>query len=252
MHSYKRCFGRFSPFAAAIVFPLTTYAVPPTVPDVDVYSALCKIGSQTTVVVAGEIGAISRRILAGEAKLSASKLQDEFPGIRDEKNRLLALQSFQDCIYRYIDRFHPAVDSPQVRPNVNVSPNIPAERRREIVYLANELDSFKGKMARAIAAVPTSIYDKRDSTERKPKDDPRLMGLSDYSRYRAFEASSGGLDFSGATNNDLTILCNTYGDEIEAYKAFIRQYKQFALPPYAPTGEVRRICRAAEIGRLSR
>lgn len=89
------------PLAAAylallwVLFPRCGFATPPNEQDVDTYSSLCKIGSQSTL----ESGAglklnlrefIARRILAGEGKLSASKLQDEFPGIRDEKNRLLA------------------------------------------------------------------------------------------------------------------------------------------------------------------
>ena len=84
MPTYLKTLLRAWTIAAASA-PAVALAAPPTSQDVDVYSSLCKIGSQTTVVVSGELGAISRRILAGEGKLSASKLQDEFPGIRDEK-----------------------------------------------------------------------------------------------------------------------------------------------------------------------
>lgn len=228
-------------------------AAPPNAQDVDVYSSLCKIGSQSTVVVSGELGAISRRILAGEAKLSASKLQDEFPGIRDEKNRLLALQSFQDCMYRYVGKFHFSVGSgaPSVPETATavLNPGVSSERRREIVYLANELDTFKAKMSAAIESIPATMYDKRDSLEKKPKDDLRLVGLADFSRYKAFASASGGLDFSNATNNDLAILCNTYSDEIGQYRSFIKQYAALRLPGYASTNEVRRICKSAARGR---
>lgn len=243
--------------AAGLLLCSRPFAATPTAQDVDVYSSLCKIGSETTFGVAGELGAIlgaiARRILAGEAKLSASKLQDEFPGIRDEKNRLLALQSFQDCMYRYVERFHAAAGSAQPArssgASVIVGPNVSAERRREIVFLANELESFKQKMSKGLAAVPATFYDKRDSTEKRPREDQRLIGLADFSRYKAFQAASGGLDFSNATNNDIVILCDTYGDEVAAYHAFNRQYHPLGLPAYSSTNEVRRICGAAARGR---
>lgn len=54
-------------------------------------------------------------------------------------------------MYRYVDKFHlgvvPAAASSRASPIVG--PGIPNERRREMVYLANELDSFKQKMAKA-------------------------------------------------------------------------------------------------------
>jgi hypothetical protein len=224
-------------------------AAAPTSQDVDVYSSLCKIGSQTTVVVSGELGVIARRILAGEGKLSASKLQDEFPGIRDERNRLLALQSFQDCMYRYVEKFHIAQSGTKSTSVAAVNPQVSTERRREIVYLANELESFKQKMEKAIASVPGTFYDKRDSTDKRPREDSRLVGLADFSRYKAFQSASGGLDFSNATNNDIVILCNTYASEIAEYGAFGRQYQPLGLPPYGSSGEVRRICVSAARGR---
>ena len=138
MSAFLRPFLRTCVIAAGSASALVL-AAPPTSQDVDVYSSLCKIGSQTTVAVSGELGAISRRILAGEGRLSASKLQDEFPGIRDEKNRLLALQSFQDCMYRYVEKFHTASGGTESTVQIVMSPGVAAERRREIVYLANEL-----------------------------------------------------------------------------------------------------------------
>lgn len=238
--------------AAGLASPGGAAAAPPSQQDVDIYASLCRIGAQTTVAAGAELGlgAIARRILSGEAKLSASKLQDEFPGIKDEKNRLHALQAFQDCMYRYVERFHTnGATSSAGRATAVVAPDISTERRREIVYLANELDAFKRKMEKSLAALPATFYDKRDSTEKRPRDDARLVGLADFSRYKAFQAAGGGLDFSNATNNDLAILCNTYGDEINAYKAFARQYLPLGLPPYAATDEVRRICAAAARGR---
>jgi hypothetical protein len=162
-------------------------AAAPTSQDVDVYSSLCKIGSQTTVVVSTAV--------------------------------------------------------------VAVNPGVSTERRREIVYLANELESFKQKMEKAIASVPGTFYDKRDSTDKKPREDSRLVGLADFSRYKAFQSASGGLDFSNATHNDIVILCNTYASEIAEYKAFGRQYQPLGLPPYGSSDEVRRICVSAAKGR---
>ena len=242
----------FYGFSLAAGFCGNAIGAPPTPRDVDVYASLCKIGSQTSVAISGELGVISRRLMAGDAKLSASKLQDEFPGTRDEKIRLAAILSVQDCMYRYVERFHLAANSSSTGSGPSASiidPGVPVERRREIVFLANELESFKLKMSKAISMIPTTFYDKRDSTERKPKDDPRLIGLADFSRYKAFQSASGGLDFSNATNNDLALLCSTYTDEINAYKAILRQYPPLGLPAYAPTGEAARICTSAIRGR---
>jgi hypothetical protein len=279
-----------SGIALIAALPQPSHAAPPTEKDVDTYSQLCKIGSQSTLGVSltADLAVIARRILAGEAKLSGSKIQDEFPGIRDEKNRLLALQSFQDCMYRYVERFHPAVaavapppvqvPTPVVPPKPSapappssggprppsppqqapvqvktdaspVGPTVAPERRREIVFLANELDTFKQKMGRAIAAVPQTFYDKRDSTEKMPRGDHRLVGLADFTRYKAFQSATGGLDFSNATNNDIALLCSTYTSEILDYYHFSRQYQTLALPRYDATGEARRICHAAGRGR---
>ena len=240
------------PRAAAIAIVIASksaLSAPPSSHDVDVYSSLCKIGSQTTVVVSGELGAISRRILAGEGKLSASKLQDEFPGIRDEKKRLLALQSFQDCMYRYVDKFHMTSSGTNSSVNVAMSPGVPTERRREIVYLANELEAFKTRMASVVSSLPASFYDRRDSKDKKPREDSRLIGLSDFSRYKAFQSASGGLDFSNATNGDIVILCTTYSSEMAEYNAFSKQYKPLSLPPYGSSAEVKRICTSAARGR---
>ena len=104
-------------------------------------------------------------------------------------------------------------------------------------------------MGSVITGIPASIYDKRDSRDKKPREDSRLIGLADFSRYKAFQSASGGLDFSNATNSDIVILCNTYGSEIAEYKAFGRQYQPLNLPPYGSSDEVRRICTAAARGR---
>jgi hypothetical protein len=252
-------FARF--FVSCI--PLSTlaplapaFAAPPAVQDVEVYLSLCRVGSQTTFTgVAGldlDLNRLlTKRLLGGEAKLSGSKLTDEFPKISDEKNLMSAIRSFQDCVYRYVERFHAAA-APGASSSPNsaiVGPNVSPERRREIVYLANELDSFKQKMIRTTTSLPATFYDKRSSTERRPKDDPRLIGLADYSRYRAFESATGGLDFSNATNSDLVLLCSTYFEELNDYNAFARQYQPLQLPAYAAVAEVRRMCAAASRGR---
>lgn len=229
-------------------------AAAPSAQDVDVYTSLCRIGSQVTGTLTAEIGAVSRRILAGQAKLAASGLQDSFPGINNEQNRLLALQSFQDCMYRYVDRFHPAAGAPKPEGGsastpVLLDPAIPPERRREIVYLASELASFKGKMAAVTRSLPETYYDTRDSRQKRPRDDARLFGLVDYQRYRPFEASGGGLSFAEATNNDLALLCSAYGDEVQQYQSFAMDYYPLKLPQYNMTGETRRVCDAARRGR---
>lgn len=238
-------------FIALLIAPILVIAAPPTQNDVDVYSSLCKIGSQSTVAIVGEgeIGAIGRRILGGEAKLSASKLQDEFPGVIDEKNRLLALQSYQDCMYRYIERFHPTEVNLASTQGFIIGPNTSSERRREIVYLANEIENFKSKMSNVIASLPTDFYDKRDSKDKKPRNDPRLIGLDNYSHYKAFQSASGGLDFTNLTNNDLVLLCNTYIGEIDNYRNFKSQYDPLNLIGYGASDEARRICSAVERGR---
>jgi len=235
--------------ASLMCAPLPAISSPPSVSDVDIYSSLCKIGSQTTVAVSAELGLIGRRILAGEGALSASSLKDEFPGIRDENNRLLALQSYQDCMYRYVRIWNAPSSSPSTVESSVVGPTVSPERRREIVYLANELETFKRKMEQTISALPQTMYDKRDSTDKRPKDDARLVGLGDYSRYKAFQSASGGLDFTSASNSDLTLLCTTFEAEVRAYGAFRSQYRPLGLPDYDPTKEFRRICTAAKRGR---
>lgn len=230
-------------------------ATAPTAQDVDVYTSLCRIGSEATGTLTAEIGAVSRRILAGQLKLAASDLQDSFPGIKNEQNRLLALQSFQDCMYRYVDRFHLAASAAKsdgattAASSVVLDPAVPPERRREIVYLASELESFKGKMAAVARSLPETYYDKRDSSQKRPRDDARMFGLADYRRYKPFEASGGGLNFAEATNNDLALLCSAYGDEVQQYQSFAMAYYPLSLPQYNVTGETLRLCEAARRGR---
>ena len=234
-----------------VVAPKLALAVPPTQKDVDIYSSLCKIGSQATVAMAGEgeIGSIGRRILGGEAKLSASKLQDEFPGIANENNRLIALQSYQDCMYRYIERFHSPESNSVLTKEIIIGPTVSSERRREIIYLANELENFKQKMSKIIQSLPPDFYDKRDSTDKKPKEDPRLIGLDDYSRYKAFHSGSGGLDFTNLKNNDVVLLCTTYMNEIASYRSFKEHYRPLNLIEYRTPDEVDRICSSVRAGR---
>jgi hypothetical protein len=233
-----------------VVFVTTmARAAPPTQDDVTIYSGLCRTGSLDKQELSGEMGIIGRRLLAGQAKLSAEAIKDEFPGIKDEKNRLIAIQSFQDCTYRYVERFHPRIESNQPSQSV-VTPSLPSERRREIVFLANQLEDFKNQMDRMKASLPETYYDKRTSIEKKPKDDPNIFDLENYNRYKAFQTPDGILDFSNVSNSDIAILCGTYQSEVQSYNGFRNNYSRaFVLSQYRIPGEVSRICRAAERGR---
>jgi hypothetical protein len=91
----------FSHLLFIVLYSAMVMAEPPTQEDVNVYAALCKTGSLSKYDVSAEAGLISRRVLSGAAKLSAASLKDEFPGIKEEKNRLILIQGLQDCVYRY-------------------------------------------------------------------------------------------------------------------------------------------------------
>ncbi len=243
----------------AIVFlclASTSHAAPPTSENVDTYSGLCKIGEAVRYELEGKafapLALIARRILGGEVKLSTEAINSQFPKIKDEKNRLIALQSYQECMYRYIERFHTPNQSKVENTSSSspVAPTIPAERRREIVYLANQLDDFKEKMKKVIVVLPEKYYDTRTSTEKKPRDDLRITNIDNYERYKTFQAATGILDFSGMTNNDISILCDTYKIEADGYYYFQREYgRAFNLQSYKIPKEVTRICKASKRGR---
>jgi hypothetical protein len=233
-------------------------ATPPSQDDVNIYSSLCKIGTSNTYALGGEVsgvlGLIARRLLSGEAKLEAGAISNQMPDIKDEKNRLLALQSYQDCMYRYVDRFHASVqpkDSQQTLSHPSaVAPTVSLERRREIIFLANELEDFKNRMKKVTASLPETYYDKTTSTQKRPRDDTRILTLDNYSRYKAFQSPTGIPDFSNVSNSDIAILCDTFHSEVKSYYDFSRDYgRAFGLQPYGLAKEVSRICTAARRGR---
>lgn len=237
--------SRFVPLLFVVFLSTMVRAAPPTQDDVNIYSGLCRTGSLGKYELSGEMGIIGRRLIGGQAKLSAEAIKDEFPGINDEKNRLFAIQAFQDCIYRYVERFHPRIESNQPSQSV-VTPSLPSERRREIVFLANQLEDFKNQMERMKASLPETYYDKNTSIEKKPKDDPHIFNLENYSRYKAFQTPDGILDFSNVSNSDIAILCDTYQSEVRSYYSFWSNYSRpFVLSQYRIPGEVSRICSAA-------
>jgi hypothetical protein len=223
-------------------------AEPPTQEDVNVYAALCKTGSLSKYDVSAEAGLISRRVLSGAAKLSAASLKDEFPGIKEEKNRLILIQGLQDCVYRYVERFHPQIapKATPASPPPQLAPSIPPERRREIVFLANQIEDFKKIMEKTKEEVPERYYDARDTTEKFPKKDTNLLDLENYNRCKAFQTPSGIPDFSNVTKNDVAIICNTFSTEVKSYYKFRNSWSRvIALPGYQISNEVQRICNAA-------
>lgn len=234
------------------------YSDPPTSENVDTYAGLCKIGNSDRYELEAKVSAplalIARRILAGEAKLSAGAITDNFPNIKDENNRLIALQSYQDCMYRYVERFHITSekneDGKRAISTSPISPSVPTERRREIVFLANQLEDFKEKMKKVIETIPNEYYDTRMSIKKKPREDQRIVGIDNYKRYRAFQTATGTLDFSGMTNNDISLLCDTFQAEAKGYFSFQREYSRvFNIQQYRISKEVSRICAAANRGR---
>lgn len=219
----------------------------PNQEDVSLYAALCKTGSLSKIDVSAEAGLISRRLLSGEAKLSTESLQDEFPGIKSEKNRIILIQGFQDCVYKYVERFHPQTE-PKVSnaPPSQLAPSIPPERRREIVFFANQIEDFKKIMEKTKENIPERYYDSNDSTEKFPKKDTNLLDLETYNRYKAFQSPSGIPDFSNLTKNDVAIICNTFYTEVQNYINFKYNWRQVvSLPEYGVSAEVERICKAA-------
>lgn len=196
------------------------------------------------------MGLIGRRILAGEGEVSASHLQDEFPGIKLEENRLLALAAFQECMYRYVKRFHPSEGETAQETKSLVAPTVLPDRRREIVFLANQLEDFKVKMASIKEDLPEAYYDKKTATEIRPTGDMRLIDLENYKRYKAFQSSSGLLDFTNISNNDLALLCDTFDLEAQEYRSFYNSFRSdLRISPYKIPREVQRICKAAKRGR---
>lgn len=249
-------------FAGSTFFLLTALctqatAAPPTQDDINVYASACKVGDAIRQEIAGgagiELSLFARRVIGGEGKLSTEAIKDQFPGIKDEKNRLLVFQGYQDCLYRYVERFHSGAQTNEGKtaPSTSViAPGMPPERRREILFLANQLEDFKGKMGKIVAGLPENYYDKKRATETKPKQDPHIQNLDNYNSYKAFQSPSGILDLSNVTNNDVALLCNTFSSELHSYSEFRLQYgKAFSLPRFVMSDEAFRICQAAARGR---
>lgn len=244
----------FSSIVACLLLFNTVTAAPPSQDEVNVYSSLCKIGKLKDYELNLEMGLIGRRLIAGGGKFSNKDLQQEFPGIKDEKNRLLALEAYQDCMYQYVTRFHPAVSSEasasKVPSDTVFSPTVPIERKREIIFLANELENFKNQMENMKSALPDNYYDKRDSKEKYPKKDQRIIDLDNYKRYKAFQTPSGVPNFSNMSNNDIVLFCDAYSNEVNSYYYFQREFgKVLGLQPYKQSPEVKRICKASKRGR---
>ena len=240
----------FAMISSASTCSFSAYAAPPTREDIDVYTSLCRIGSAWNFDAGGELGLIGKRILAGQGEVAVSELRDEFPGISLEENRLVALTAFQECMYRYVERFHPGQSAEFQQRQSVVGPESLPDRRREIVFVANQLEDFKKKMARVKASLPESHYLKRTATTVTPLEDMRLIGLENYGRYKAFQSPGGLLDFTRISNNDLALICDTFEREVSDYSAFVRDLgREFRLSPYVMSSELRRICKAAERGR---
>lgn len=229
-------------------------AVPPTQDDINVYASACKVGDSFRREIAGDAGIelslFARRVIGGKGKLSEEEIKDQFPGIKDEKNRMLVIQGYQDCLYRYVESFHLGTqsnDGKKTTPSASaIAPTVPPERRREILFLANQLEDFKAKMGKIMAGLPENYYDQKRATEKSPKHDPRIQNLDNYDSYKAFHSPSGILDLSNVTNNDVALLCNTFSSEINAYADFRLEYgKAFSLPRFMMSDEAFRICQAA-------
>lgn len=234
-----------------LVLPKSLFAIPPSSKDVDVYSSLCRTGFLNKFTIDGEVGLISRRLTKGEAKLSSEAILDEFPGIKNERNKLEAIQSFQDCVYRYVQHFHPTKNAKTAESTQSViSPSVPLERRREIIYLANQIEEFKNKMEVMKSQIPERYYDKRNSKEVKPLRDSRILNLENYSNYKAFQSADGIPDFSQLSNNDIVILCDTFNSEVTDYIKFYRDYRKvFKIEKYKISNEISRLCNSAQQGR---
>lgn len=248
MHSR---FSRLYIFSLPLLLGLLITPVmadPPTQEDVNTYTALCKTGSLSKYDVNAEASLISRRLLSGSAKLSGEALKDEFPGIKDEKNRMSLIQGLQDCMYRYVERFHPRIE-PKEKPTtpLQLAPSVAPEQRREILFLVNQLEDFKGKMEKTKERIPERYYDPNDSTEKFPRKDPRLLELETYNRYKAFQSPSGIPDFSNVVKRDIAIICDTFFTEVRDYNSFRNDWRNiFDLNQYSTQEEVNRICNAAK------
>lgn len=233
-----------------LLWTLGAPAAPPTEYDVNTYSSLCKIGSAWNFEAGGELGLIGRRILSGAGEVSVSELRDEFPGIKLEENRLLALAAYQECMYRYVKRFHAGEGEAVQETASPVAPTVLPDRRREVVFLANQLEDFKVKMASMKDDLPEAYYDKKTAREVTPTEDMRLIDLENYNRYKAFQSPSGLLDFTNISNNDLALLCDTFDLEVKEYASFYRSFRRdLRISPYNIPKEVQRICIAAKRGR---
>lgn len=234
----------------------SSFSAPPSQEQVDVYSSLCKIGSisklSTEAELAAKLGFIGRRLMSGEGKFTKEEIEKEFPDIKNEKNRLLALQSYQDCMFRYVEAFH--INNKENKNDkgstLTFSPNVSMERKREIIFLANELENFKNTMGITIASLPEKTYDKRSSKDKYPKTDVRILDIDNYSRYKAFQTLEGIPNFSNLSNNDIALMCDTYKNEIKSYNKFWRDYRGILdLQTYTISKEASRICKSAKRGR---
>lgn len=241
-------------FVVMIIANWSAVAAPPSQEESDIYSSLCNTGSVTEYALSGTAKApimdlIIRRTLKGEIRLSASELKDKFPKISDEDNLLHAMELYQDCVHRYVEHFHSG--SPDTLPSTSViAPSVPLERRREIVYFANQLDDFKLKMRNMMTDIPETYYDKKSSRETKLRNDGRIFNIDNYNRYKAFLSPSGILDFSNLTNNDIALICDILKNETKDYHSFYSNYRSaFGLQPYSIPREALRICLAANKGR---
>ena len=236
----------------------TASAKPPSEEDISIYARACSIGAANTYSDETEfrvaLGVLKRKAL-GEGKVSSKSsiadLKREFPGLKEEKSRLQALVLYQDCLFRYIEKFHSGTDT---EPTAAFSPEVPDERRRELLFLVDRLSDWKQTMKSAVSILPTKYYDKRSGTNINLRADRRVAEIDTYQPYEMFREASGEFDFSNLTNNDLAILCQIWQREISNYFYFHRQYKaKFPTLPdswsWRHMREEKRICDSATAAR---
>lgn len=244
-------------FVVALLYT-TASAKPPSEEDISIYARACSIGAANTYSDETEfrvaLGVLKRKALGEGEVLSKSSIEDlkqEFPGLKGEKSRLQALTLYQDCLFRYIEKFHSGTDT---EPTATFSPEIPDERRRELLFLVDRLDEWKQTMKLAVSILPKKYYDKKSGTSINLRADRRVAEIDTYQPYEMFREASGEFDFSNLTNNDLAILCQIWQREITNYYKFHQQYKtKFpTLPDYwwwPYLEEEKRICNSATAAR---
>jgi len=233
----------------------TIYGKPPSEADINIYARACSIGAANSYSGEAEFGialGTLKRMILGKGKISSKfSLEDfkqEFPGLKEEKSRLQALALFQDCLFRYIEKFHSGADT---EPTAVFSPVIPDERRRELLFLVDRLDDWKQTMKFAISILPPMYYDKDLGTNINLHTDRRIAEIATYEPYEMFREASGEFDFSSLRNNDIAILCQIWQREITSYINFYQQYKSKfpTLPDYwwwPSMHEEKRICDSAK------